>query len=299
MVSPNRPLDLLSRVPLLRALPADLRQALAAALEERIYGPGERIFDRGDPGDRMYIVAEGEVQIDLPAEAGATPTVLRHLFPGDYFGELALLDGGGRTAGALAIAHVRLLALSRDAFLTTALGSRSASLLVMQELTARLRNTTTILAQRASRDFVRELDASATRAERFANRVANWNGSWSFIVLVSLLSASWMGFNAIRSVAFDPYPYVFFNLVLAILVVLQGPLLMMAQNRENRHERARAESDYRVNLKNELAIERLAQELTALRTELIDRSRRISAVPAERTRPPPGEPGDGSAARSR
>jgi len=160
------------------------------------------------------------------------------------------------------------LRLSQEAFLATALGSTDASHLVMRELTARLRNTTSLLAQRASRDVVRELDASLTRSERFAIRVASWNGSWAFIAVIVLLSGGWMAVNAINAVAFDPYPYVFFNLVLAILVVLQGPLLMMAQNRENRQERARAEVDYRVNLKNELALERLGQDVDRLTQEL-------------------------------
>lgn len=269
---PSHHLALLARVPLLRALPEDLRRTLAGSLEEKSYAAGEQIFSRGDPGDRMYLVVEGEVEIYLPAEPGAQPVVLRRLSDGDYFGELSLLDGGVRSASASAIGGVRLLALSQEAFLATALGSTDASHLLMRELTARLRSTTTLLAERASRDVVRELDAQLTPGERFANRVASWNGSWAFIVLVVLLSGVWMALNAIHPLAFDPYPYVFFNLVLAILVVLQGPLLMMAQNRENRQERARAESDYRVNLKNELAIERLGQDLAALRSQLGDRS---------------------------
>lgn len=260
--------ELLARVPLLRALSDGALHELAASVEERSYAPGEMIFLRGDPGDCMYVVIEGEVEISLPAEPPAKPIVLRRLGPGDYFGELAVLDGGARTASAGAIGQVRLLGLSQAAFLATALGSTDAAGQLMRELTARLRNTTSILAQRASRDVVRELDASLTASERFANRVARWNGSWAFIAVIVILSAGWMALNARSSIAFDPYPYVFFNLVLAILVVLQGPLLMMAQNRENRQERARAEVDYRVNLKNELAIERLGQDLERVIHEL-------------------------------
>ena len=65
----------------------------------------------------------------------------------------------------------------------------------------------------------------------------------------------------------DPYPFVFFNLVLAVLVAVQGPLLMMAQNREVAADRAAAEADYRVNLKNELTLERLLLEVDALRRQ--------------------------------
>ncbi|HEY2028651.1 MAG TPA: DUF1003 domain-containing protein [Myxococcales bacterium] len=267
-IGDSRHLDLLASVPLLRALPEHLRRTLAESAEERSYAHGEEIFARGDPGDCMYVIIEGEVAITLPAAPPNKPVVLRHLFAGDHFGELAVLDGGARTASASAASQVRLLRLSQEAFLSTALGSTDASHLVMRELTARLRNTTSLLAQRASRDVVRELDAKLTGSERFAIRVARWNGSWAFIAVIVLLSGGWMAVNAFKGAAFDPYPYVFFNLVLAILVVLQGPLLMMAQNRENRQERARAEVDYHVNLKNELALERLGQDVDHLTQEL-------------------------------
>jgi len=261
-------LALLARVPLLRALSEPMRRELAGSLVEYRYAPGEKIFDRGDPGDRMYLVVEGEVEIYLPAKPGGEAVVLRRMKAGDYFGEMALLDGGNRTAGATAIDAVRVLALPQEAFLSAVLGTSDAAHQVMLELAARLRNTTAMLAGRASQDVVRELDASLTAGEKFAIRVARWNGSWAFVLVVVLLSGGWMALNTIRSVAFDPYPYVFFNLVLAVLVVLQGPLLMMAQNRETRQERARADVDYRVNLKNELAIEQIGRELTALHGEI-------------------------------
>lgn len=66
---------------------------------------------------------------------------------------------------------------------------------------------------------------------------------------------------------FDPYPYVFFNLLLAILVALQGPLIMMSQNRQALKDRATAETDFKVNLKNELNIETMLRELGELRAE--------------------------------
>jgi uncharacterized membrane protein len=270
-------LGLLARVPLLRALPEAMHRSLAESLVEIRFAGGERIFNRDDPGDRMYLIVEGEVEIDLPAGPGAERVVLRRLKSGDYFGELALLDGGGRTAGALAIAPARLLALSQTAFLSAVLGTADAAHQVMLELTARLRNTTTLLAGRASQDVVREVDAKLTASEKFAIRVATWNGSWAFILVVVLTTGGWMALNAIRAVSFDPYPYVFFNLVLAVAVMLQGPLLMMAQNRENQRERARAEVDYRVNLKNELAIEKIGQELAALHVELAALRRELHA----------------------
>src|SRR3954447_14094405 len=105
---------LLAQVPLLRALPAETRLSLASSLEHRVCIKGEKIFQRGDPGDRLYLVVEGEVEITLPAERDGNPIVLKRLTAGDHFGELALLDGGARTASASAATAVRLLGLSRE-----------------------------------------------------------------------------------------------------------------------------------------------------------------------------------------
>ena len=66
----------------------------------------------------------------------------------------------------------------------------------------------------------------------------------------------------------DPYPFQFFNLALAILVGLQGPLIVMSQNRQSFKDRARAETDYKVNLKNEVNIETLMRELAEMRNEV-------------------------------
>jgi CRP/FNR family cyclic AMP-dependent transcriptional regulator len=74
-----------------------------------------------------------------------------------------------------------------------------------------------------------------------------------------------VAWNGWSPAAFDPYPFVFFNLVLAVTVVLQGPLIMMAQNREVSVERAASEADYQVNLKNEMMLEFLLAEVRALR----------------------------------
>jgi uncharacterized membrane protein len=88
-----------------------------------------------------------------------------------------------------------------------------------------------------------------------------------------------------RPVGFDPYPYAFYNLALAILVALQGPLIMMSQNRQSAKDRAQAETDFRVNLKNEVGIEQVLSEVGALRAESGKRLESIErALRADRPR---------------
>jgi uncharacterized membrane protein len=264
-----QPVDLLARIPLLAHNGPEGLASLEARLTVRQVAAGERIFARGDPGDVLYVIAEGEIEIFLPEGPGVPRVSLRRLGPGSHFGELALLDGAPRTASATALAEGRLLVLSREAFLDAVLGSSAGARAVVAELAERLRTTNALVSEQASRDVVRELDSSRTPADRLAERVAAWNGSWSFLVALLVLCGGWWALNAWTPNPFDPYPFAFFNLVLAVLVVLQGPLLMMSQNREARAERAAAESDYRVNLKNELTLERLERQLAALRGELL------------------------------
>lgn len=268
------PADPLAQVPILSALDAPARGRLVSRLGRLSLPAGAAVFERGAPGDLLYLVESGEAEIFLPAEPGSPRVTLRRLGPGDHFGELALIDGAPRIASAAAATPLTLLTLERESFLDGVLASPAGARAVVAELASRLRATNTLLSERASRDVVGELDASRTLSERLAEQVARWNGSWGFLGFLVLFSGAWALYNS-RSGAFDPYPFAFFNLVLAVLVVLQGPLLMMAQNREARAERAAARADYRVNLKNELALERLLREVEALRR------------PAGRDSPPP------------
>lgn len=136
-----------------------------------------------------------------------------------------------------------------------------------------------------------------TFGERLADRVAALGGSWLFIITFCLLLAAWMAWNVATKafhLAFDPYPFIFLNLMLSMLAALQAPVIMMSQNRQSARDRKAAEYDYVVNLRAELEILRLHDKLDALRGEEIvallaaqnDRierlSRQVEAVSAGR-----------------
>lgn len=107
-------------------------------------------------------------------------------------------------------------------------------------------------------------------SERLADRVAAFGGSWAFIIGFGVALFLWMGWNVLTKVfglAFDPYPFIFLNLVLSTLAALQAPVIMMSQNRQSVTDRKAAEYDYVVNLRAELEILRLHDKLDALRGE--------------------------------
>lgn len=241
----------------------------SAMLGRRRFRAGETIFRQGDAGDAMYIIESGEVEIRLFGDmAQALP--LRTLRAGEFFGELSLFDRQPRSASAVATADVVLLELDHDAFAAFVRDHPRAALAIFRTMSLRLRDTNAMLSGQAARNVDEEFDRSLNWSERLADAVAQLNGSWKFIGVLLATTAVWFALNTVPffSDRLDPYPYQFFNLVLGILVGLQGPLIMMSQNRQALKERARADTDYRVNLKNELNIEKLLRELSDLRGEL-------------------------------
>ena len=103
----------------------------------------------------------------------------------------------------------------------------------------------------------------ATFGERTADYVAEFGGSWTFILSFGAVLVVWITINAIGLMVqpFDPYPFILLNLVLSCLAALQAPIIMMSQRRQETKDRLRAENDYRVNLKAELEIRQLHEKL--------------------------------------
>jgi uncharacterized membrane protein len=121
-----------------------------------------------------------------------------------------------------------------------------------------------------SQNVNKEFDRQRTIGERLADKVAAIGGSWSFISGFGALIATWMLINAAllsRSDAFDPYPFIFLNLILSLLAAVQAPVIMMSQNRQAAKDRLAAAHDYEVNLKAEIEIAALHEKLDRIRTQ--------------------------------
>jgi len=104
--------------------------------------------------------------------------------------------------------------------------------------------------------------------DRLADRVAAVGGSWGFIIGFGIVLVTWMGWNQATKghvLAFDPYPFIFLNLMLSMLAAIQAPVIMMSQNRAAARDRQAAEHDYVVNLRAELEIMHLHDKVDALR----------------------------------
>lgn len=117
-----------------------------------------------------------------------------------------------------------------------------------------------------------EKQATPSFGARLADRVAAVGGSWGFIIAFACVLASWMIINsaipAKLGIRFDPYPYIFLNLMLSMLAAIQAPIIMMSQNRSADRDREAAKHDYQVNLRAELEIILLHEKLEHMMGEL-------------------------------
>lgn len=134
---------------------------------------------------------------------------------------------------------------------------------------------TTIATQGVvSRDAEDVADEQETYGEQLSDRVAAVGGSWGFIIVFAIVLFAWMILNtdvlSRWNASFDPYPYVFLNLVLSTLAAIQAPVIMMSQNRKDGKDRIAADLDYKVNLRSELDITRLHNKLDALDTAQLE-----------------------------
>jgi Predicted membrane protein len=104
---------------------------------------------------------------------------------------------------------------------------------------------------------------NCTFGQRLSDKVAEFGGSWRFIILFAGILLSWIVFNSIVMMdrSFDPYPYILLNLILSCLAAIQAPIIMMSQNRQEVKDRKRARNDYLVNLKSEIEIRHLHEKM--------------------------------------
>jgi uncharacterized membrane protein len=215
----------------------------------------------------MYLIETGRVRISIIDEDDKEIT-LAELAQGDFFGEMSIIDGRQRSADAKVIVDGRLAVLARPNFLAFVRSNPDVALGMLGALSDRLRRTDELIRSRVSRNANEEQRKRATMADRAADLIAEFGGSWKFIGVSISLIVFWIVFNSyILFSGFDPKPYQMLNLVLAVIAGMQAPIIMMSQNRQGEKDRLRADLDYRVNLKNELSLAEVLRRLDVLESE--------------------------------
>lgn len=259
--------EALRSVPLFASLDDESAHDLLNLISDKIVPSNTRLFRQGDQGDAMYLIESGRVRISLRDDDQQDVT-LAELAQGDFFGEMAIIDGRQRSADAHVIEDARLAILSRDAFLSFVRSNPDVALEMLSALTDRLRRTDELLRSRVSRNVNEEEKARLTVADRAADMIAEFGGSWKFIIISMAVIVVWILLNSLILVrGFDPAPYQMLNLGLAVIAGMQAPIIMMSQNRQGEKDRLRADLDYQVNLKNELSLAEVLRRLDVLESE--------------------------------
>lgn len=269
---------LLAEVPLFQLLDADERAVLAQMMEKADFPAGARIFQEGEPGERMYVVCSGQVELATTDKLGQK-LVLTTASRGDLFGELSLLDHGARTAHATSIEDAELLVIDRAALIEFVRRRPEAALDMMAVMGTRVRTTTNRLRQMATRNANEETETKSTMLERVTDAIAAFSGSLAFLALHAVWFLVWIGLNTIPGLpAFDPFPFGLLTMCVSLEAIFLSVIVLLSQNRQSAKDRIRADVDYEVNMKAELEVSHLHEKVDHLHSVLLNRLHRIEAA---------------------
>ena len=263
--------EFLQKIPIFEKLSGTDFDVLGKLWKPRKLRKGEVLFRFGELGTSMVVIEEGRIEISVPVESQKKEMQISVLHEGEFVGELALIDGLPRTATARAVEECRVQEMKRDDFVGFLLERPTVSISMMSEMGKRLRSTNELVQSLASKNVNEEIEERLTVGERFADKIAEFGGSWTFIILFGTLLFTWVIVNTLQMWfrPFDEFPFIFLNLMLSCVAALQAPVIMMSQNRAQKKDRLRAELDYQVNLKSELMIQQLHVKFDELRANEI------------------------------
>ena len=279
--------ELLAEVPFLQLLDEKDREELAADLDLVRFPAGQVLFHYGDPGDSLYVIRSGEVEVFFKDDTGER-IVLETAKAGEVFGELSLLDGGPRTASVMATQDLEALRVDRahlDHFLQR---HPAATLDLLTAMGRRLRATSEKLRHTASRNVNEAIEDKRTTVQKVADWIAEFSGSISFLVLHIVLFTVWIVVNlgwVPGLPIFDPFPYGLLTMAVSLEAIFLSVFVLLSQNRQVAKDRIRSDIEYEVNLKAELEVAHLHEKVDHLTAEV---ARRLSAIEQSLARSPRG-----------
>ncbi|HEY4243900.1 MAG TPA: DUF1003 domain-containing protein [Kofleriaceae bacterium] len=270
----------LAQIRLFSQFDDDERAVLAQQMTERSVAADEVLFRAGEPGDAMFIVQTGSVDLWIKDTAGQRIS-LHTAVSGEHFGELSLLDGGSRTATATVVDAGVLLVVERED-LQQLFRKRPDSALDMLAAMGRMtRKANQLVQTRVSRNVNEQAEVDrGGRVLRVADWVADFSGSITFLVIHVGIFFLWIIFNlGIMPVGdFDPFPFGLLTMAVSLEAIILSTLLLFSSNRQTARDRVRADVEYEINLKAELEVAHLHEKVDRTHEEMLERFARIEKV---------------------
>ena len=275
----------LKQVPLFALFDDDELAVLGKQVELKTFAPRQRIYKVGDPGERAYVMVSGSVQVTTVDE-DYQDVIVDQPACGEFFGFASMLEQTPHQTNAVALEETVCLEVDRNDIATLLQQKPHAGMDMLSVLGHQFHAAQQLVRGRAARNPNDLIEAEATFGERVADSVANFGGSWTFIItfLVGMIIYTVVNL-AIGTSAWDPYPFILLNLILSMLAALQAPVIMMSQNRQDTKDRLRGELDYEVNRRAASQIQGLAQKLNLLIDKVDDIDDSLRELRASPSRP--------------
>jgi CRP/FNR family transcriptional regulator, cyclic AMP receptor protein len=266
---------LLAGVPFFQYLDDNEREVLSQQLEAVSLPAGQLVFQVNDPGGTMFVIRQGSVEVFFKDDTGER-IVLETPGPGEVFGELSFLDGGGRSASVVVVEDLEALAVDRDDLEHLFRIHPEAGLDVITAMGNRLRRTVQLLRHTASRNVNLEIADSRSQVEKVADWIAAFSGSITFLMIHVVIFAVWILLNVDwlpgwKPPMFDPFPFGLLTMVVSLEAIILSVFVLLSQNRQASKERVRGDIEYEVNLKAELEIAHLHEKIDRLHEEALGR----------------------------
>jgi len=253
--------NFLAAIRMFEHLNEDDRVALANVIDELKVPEGHTLFQAGDPGDSLFIIQSGQIELFIKDTAGQK-IVLTTAQSGDMFGELAMLDTGPRTATALALEESEVLVLDRSDLVLLFRRKPEAALHMLAALSGLTRKADELLRTRVSRNVNEEMEVHSTALLRIADWIAWFSGSMAFLILNGGWFVIWIAVNTMPLGVphFDPFPFGLLTMIVSLEAIFLSCFVLISQNRQAQKDKVRADIEYEVNIKAELEIAHLHEK---------------------------------------
>ena len=272
-------------MPFFALLDEEERATLAAQMEVVRHPAGHVLFRVGDPGDALYLIRSGEVEVFVKNDTGQR-IVLETAGPRDFFGEMSLLDGGPRTASVVVSQDLEALRVDRGDIHRLLEQHPTAAIDLLTAMGRRLRQTGELLRHTASRNVNREAEDTRGNVQRIADWIAEFSGSLTFLNLHLLFFFAWIVLNTewIRRLGwswlapvtgFDPFPYGLLTMSVSLEAIVLSVFVLLSPSRQVAKDRIRSDVEYDVNLKSELEVAHLHEKVDRLTAEVLGRLEKI------------------------
>jgi uncharacterized membrane protein len=253
--------EVLKKVQLFSLLDDEEAAVLAGQVEMKTFTPRQRIYKMGDAGGRGYVMVSGAVRITTLDEDHQEVTVDEPR-EGEFFGFASMLEETPHQTGAVAVEETVCIEVDRNDIAHLLARKPMAGMDMLAVLGHQFHASHQLVRLRSRRNPNEVIEEEASFGERLADSVAQFGGSWTFIIMFGVFFAIYTAINVwLDKKAWDPYPFILLNLVLSMLAAIQAPVIMMSQNRQDTKDRLRGELDYQVNRRAEMEIQELAQKL--------------------------------------